>query len=102
MDTVGRFTIPGGHPSLQGHFPGNPVVPGVVILNEVVELVERALSGKTVTGIKFVKFIKPLRSDMEVVLRVEKNKAGSVGIACEHNERVIVKGRLVLAEKDVA
>ena len=29
-------TIPSDHPSLPGHFPDRPIVPGVVILDEVV------------------------------------------------------------------
>ncbi len=28
-------TIPADHPSLPGHFPGRPIVPAVVILDEV-------------------------------------------------------------------
>jgi len=31
------FTIPETHPALSGHFPGNPLVPGVVILDRVLQ-----------------------------------------------------------------
>jgi 3-hydroxymyristoyl/3-hydroxydecanoyl-(acyl carrier protein) dehydratase len=35
-----RFSIPSDHPSLPGHFPGRPVVPGVVLLDRVVAAIE--------------------------------------------------------------
>jgi len=36
---VGQFAIAADHPSLPGHFPGRPVVPGVVLLDHALALV---------------------------------------------------------------
>lgn len=33
------FSIPIDHPSLPGHFPGRPLVPGVILLERVIEAV---------------------------------------------------------------
>ena len=99
---AGKLTIPGDHPSLPGHFPGNPVVPGVVILNEIVRMVETQLFGKFVVGFKFIKFVKPLRPDSEVVVRWKEKGTDMLDITCEHNDCVVVKGQLALSEKDIA
>ena len=34
------FDVPLDHPSFEGHFPGEPVLPGVVILAEVLACIE--------------------------------------------------------------
>jgi 3-hydroxyacyl-[acyl-carrier-protein] dehydratase len=32
-----RLSIPAEHPAFAGHFPGRPVLPGVLLLSEVIE-----------------------------------------------------------------
>ena len=60
MRATGRFAIRADHPSLPGHFPGRPVVPGVVVLDEVRALAVDAFGAFVVTGLPQVKFLAPL------------------------------------------
>ncbi len=48
--------MPPGHPSLPGHFPGQPLVPGVVLLDETIALILDRLQGMAVAGIVASKF----------------------------------------------
>ena len=49
------------HPTAAGHFPGNPIIPGALIL----DLVLKAIVGDDRTGgareIRSVKFLRPIR-----------------------------------------
>lgn len=54
------FTIPADHPSLPGHFPGRPLVPGVVVLERVVEAIEAAHGPMPTLRLPQVKFLQPL------------------------------------------
>ncbi|MGJ4804758.1 hypothetical protein [Luteimonas sp. SDU82] len=55
-----EFAIDPGHPCLPGHFPGRPVVPGVVILDRVVEAIEQAHGPQPALRLPRVKFLQPL------------------------------------------
>ena len=83
-----RFTIPHDHPCLAGHFPGRPLVPGVVLLEQVLHAA--SLAGHDVHGALSwpqVKFLRPLLpgQEAEVLLdgtaprwRFEVRSAGDV------------------------
>ena len=55
-----QFSIPSDHPSLPGHFPGRPVVPGVVVLERVLEAIEAAHGALGPLRLPQVKFTQPL------------------------------------------
>lgn len=48
------------HPSFEGHFPGNPIVPGVVLLDAVIANVELA-TGCRINRVQQAKFHSVLR-----------------------------------------
>lgn len=58
--------IPVAHPALPGHFPGHPIVPGVVLLDAVVAaLPDHAGRPVQVTGFPNIKFLAPLQPERE-------------------------------------
>src|SRR5437868_5279247 len=56
-------TIPADHPSLPGHFPDAPIVPAVVILDEVIAALAEWRGQCQLTAIPTVKFLAPLKPD---------------------------------------
>lgn len=64
------------HPALPGHFPGRPVVPGVVILDEVIRAAERCLGRPLhVTGLPAAKFLSPLLPGVDAVIEFSRRGA---------------------------
>ena len=55
-----QFSIPHDHPSLSGHFPGRPIVPGVVLLERVLEAIELTHAPLGALRLPQVKFMQPL------------------------------------------
>lgn len=75
------FTIKfaAGEPFFKGHYPGNPVTPGVMLIDRAVSAVEEMLGRKIVlTGMKKVKFSSPVFPDDVVALKLEAHGDGEV------------------------
>lgn len=51
--------IDADHPALPGHFPGQPIVPGVVLLDHVIRALTQR-DGRSFVRIQAVKFLAPL------------------------------------------
>jgi 3-hydroxymyristoyl/3-hydroxydecanoyl-(acyl carrier protein) dehydratase len=76
-----RALIANDHPALAGHFPGNPIVPGVLIIEEVMHAVERwrgQLRLKKVESVKFTAVLKP-----DHVFDIKLREQGRLHIAFE-------------------
>lgn len=64
------FRISADHPSLPGHFPGQPIVPGVVLLDRIAAALER-WRGQSIAALPQVKFVTPLLPDENAELTLE-------------------------------
>jgi 3-hydroxymyristoyl/3-hydroxydecanoyl-(acyl carrier protein) dehydratase len=68
------------HPALPGHFPGHPVVPGVVLLDAVLAaLPAHAGQAVRVTGFPSVKFLAPLAPGQEFEVRFSSKRPDQAG-----------------------
>lgn len=89
--------IPKEHPALPGHFPDAAVVPGVVMLDELLWAAERELGRVLrVMGIPQVKFLSPLLPEQHArcALEVEDSR---LTFRIECGGRLVARGTLTLA-----
>lgn len=94
-----HFRIPANHPCLAGHFPGHPLVPGVVVLEQVLAAAGRA--GSPLAGalrLPQVKFLAPLypEQDAQVVL---DGQAPRWKFRVEGPDGTIARGEVVQVER---
>ena len=90
MATI-RQRLSAQHPAAQGHFPGNPIIPGAVLLSEAVRLIEADLGVSLAPyRIRRAKFPSPARPGDEVLIEFTDSATGSIKFACA------VKGNTVL------
>jgi 3-hydroxyacyl-[acyl-carrier-protein] dehydratase len=91
-----RRIIGADHPSLPGHFPGEAIVPGVVILDQVLAALTHWREDSQVTVISAVKFLVPLKPGQPFTICIVTSKPveGEVAFRCYVEDRVIVEGRL--------
>jgi 3-hydroxymyristoyl/3-hydroxydecanoyl-(acyl carrier protein) dehydratase len=84
------------HPSLPGHFPGAPIVPAVVILDEVLAAVREWRADSRLIGIPVAKFLAPLRPDhpFTISLSAKSDAPNEIGFHCRLADRLIAEGRL--------
>lgn len=96
-----RRTIGADHPSLPGHFPGVPLVPGVVILDEILAALMEWREHCELTVIRAVKFLVPLKPDQQftICLSTCNNVESEVDFSCRLEDRVIAEGRLQIRNR---
>ena len=78
MMPAGEISIDEGHPSLPGHFPGHPIVPGVLLLAEIFAQLTKVHPGFGVAALEQAKFLRPVRPSEVVALASRMGEGGRV------------------------
>ena len=102
-NAAGRKTFPADTPFFRGHFPGDPIVPGVILAEALAQVagIAAGQAGMRLAAIKAMKFPSAARPGEEIALSARK--AGAVGglwqfaVEARVGGRVVAEGVIVLA-----
>jgi 3-hydroxymyristoyl/3-hydroxydecanoyl-(acyl carrier protein) dehydratase len=96
MQTQLQFVIEPDHPSLVGHFPGQPIIPGVVVLDHTLALLLRDRPGRRVSALQEVKFLAPVLPGDAVTIDIVDMGPDRVIFIGQVEQRTVLRGRAQL------
>lgn len=85
------FTVEGDRACLDGHFPGHPIVPGIVILEHVGHAVARRYSGR-ITRIVRCKFVAALYPDQSCRIELMPGASARMQFSCSGPDGCVAHG----------
>jgi len=95
MKMQSTLSIAANHPAFAGHFPDFPVLPGAVLLDEMLKAIEAArgidLRSWQVSSAKFLGAVRPRDS---LILEHEATAAGSIQFTIRVDDRKVASGTL--------
>lgn len=94
---LARFTVPASHPALPGHFPGRPIVPGVVVLDAVIAAARARFGLGPAAGLPRAKFLSPVLPGEEVAAEIARTPAGRIAFTCRVGPRIVASGDMEFA-----
>jgi 3-hydroxyacyl-[acyl-carrier-protein] dehydratase len=90
-----ELLFPADLPAGQGHFPGNPIVPGALLLAETLQAIGAQLGVKLMPGnVKAAKFFYPVRPGERVQIEFGETAPGALKFACAVAGRAVMNGQV--------
>ena len=100
MTATTRWIVPEDHPAFAGHFPGRPILPGVVLLDVVLQSITNSRGvNLDPCEIGLVKFLSPAQPGEALEIRHEDLASGAIRFEVIAGLRKVASGSITLALK---
>lgn len=87
------FQVRADHPTAAGHFPGNPILPGALLLAEVVRVIAGEVGiGCTAYDVRAAKFLRPVRPGDRVEIEYSRPGPTDFNFHCMVAETRVLSG----------
>jgi 3-hydroxymyristoyl/3-hydroxydecanoyl-(acyl carrier protein) dehydratase len=92
-DTTLELCVPTDHPCFAGHFPDAPLLPGALLLDEILRRLPPSPGiGELPLQISAVKFLRPVPPGARLLLRFERLADGGVRFSARAADALVVDG----------
>ena len=96
MNHVTPWTVPPDHPAFAGHFPGTPILPGVVLLDVALQIIAKTSGiALDLCEISSVKFLSPASPGDELLIQHSISANGTIRFDILAGMRKIASGSIV-------
>uniref|UniRef100_Q477T1 ApeI dehydratase-like domain-containing protein n=1 Tax=Dechloromonas aromatica (strain RCB) TaxID=159087 RepID=Q477T1_DECAR len=90
-----HWIVPNDHPAFAGHFPGKPIVPGVVLLDRAILFAEQLLGQPNLAWqVGNAKFFSPVGPAENLIFALEAKASGSIAFTVRTADRDVASGSL--------
>ncbi|HIG65798.1 MAG TPA: hydroxymyristoyl-ACP dehydratase [Methyloprofundus sp.] len=97
LENKQTYCIEATHPCFAGHFPDNPIVPGVIILTFVQQQLLAWLPAYQINTLAQAKFLHPLRPGEDFSIQLKQSSSvKNIKFSCTRGTDVLATGSIML------
>lgn len=91
------WTVPTEHPAFPGHFPGRPILPGVVLIDQAIRLATGLLpAASTIRGLGNAKFFEPVGPGTRLAFHYAPADTKTLSFETRSADRLVASGSFTL------